>query len=309
MLLKITFFVLLALGAIACVSRQSLDDGAPSPDGGGLAPIDATGAVDGGGVAALDSAKAAAGDVLANLDGQPNAVDTSKDSVRDVAAVDPGADAALTLDGANSVDGRPSFDAWILVDSSGTNKDGIQAGSVSEVAPDLAPKPDVAADAPAKLYCSPNPCVHGTCTDTGGGYKCACTAGWGGPACSTGSCSNLSCPGSAPCLVPATSDAAICYPSACADTSGLCMAENADGSGDAVSITGRNGSFNTLDGSNWNDRAKYFAYIDRIHGDRVCVFPKENEGGTPLVIPVGEARTRTAAFGQSNAWPNDQTCP
>lgn len=35
-------------------------------------------------------------------------------------------------------------------------------------------------------HCSNNPCVHGTCTDTGATYSCTCDAGWTGPNCSQG---------------------------------------------------------------------------------------------------------------------------
>ncbi|WAQ94941.1 SVEP1-like protein [Mya arenaria] len=33
--------------------------------------------------------------------------------------------------------------------------------------------------------CSPDPCIHGTCTDTGSGFACTCDSGYTGPTCST----------------------------------------------------------------------------------------------------------------------------
>ena len=157
-------------------------------------------------------------------------------------------------------------------------------------------------------HCAPNPCARGTCSETGTGYKCTCPAGWGGATCSVGSCSNMSCPASAPCTVPASNVAAVCYPSACAGKVGLCMAENADGSGAAIIIEGRNADFDPLSGSNWRNRARYFGYLDNAHGGYVCVFPQQSEGGTPLVIPLNSVRTKTSGFGQSNSWPNPPTC-
>ena len=160
----------------------------------------------------------------------------------------------------------------------------------------------------AVSYCAAKPCVRGTCSEVTNGYKCTCPAGWGGTTCAVGSCSTLSCPASAPCRVPTSSVVAICYPSACVGTDGLCMAENADGSGDAVVIEGRNPNFAMLSGSTWSNRAKYFAYIDSLHGACACVFPQAEEAGTPLVIPLHSARTKTTGFGQSNSWPNPPTC-
>lgn len=160
----------------------------------------------------------------------------------------------------------------------------------------------------AVSHCSPNPCVRGTCSEAGSTYKCTCPAGWGGATCSVGSCSNMSCPSSAPCIVPTSSVVAVCYPSACRGSAGLCLAENADGSGAAIIIEGRNPDFNPLMGSNWRNRAKYFAYLDDVHGRYACVFPQLMEGGTPLVIPLNTVRTKTSGFGQSNSWPNPPTC-
>jgi len=159
----------------------------------------------------------------------------------------------------------------------------------------------------AAAYCSPNPCVRGTCSEVSNGYKCTCPAGWGGTTCAVGSCSTLSCPASAPCTVPASNVAAVCYPSACVGN-GLCMAENVDGSGTAIIIDGHNTDFNPLSGSNWTNRAKYFVYINDLHGPYACVFPQPSDTGTPLVIPVNSVRTKAAGFGQSNSWPNPPTC-
>jgi hypothetical protein len=86
------------------------------------------------------------------------------------------------------------------------------------------------------------------------------------------------------------------------------MAANADGSGAAILLAGRNADFNPLGGANWRSRARYFAYLDNVHGAYACVFPQLSEQGVPLVIPVGEARTKTTGFGQSNSWPNPPTC-
>lgn len=160
----------------------------------------------------------------------------------------------------------------------------------------------------AVSHCSPNPCARGTCSEAMNGYKCTCPAGWGGTTCAVGSCSTLSCPASAPCTVPASNVVAVCYPSACVGSVGLCMAANADGSGDAIIIEGRNPTFDALSGSSWVNRAKYFGYLDNAHGGYACVFPQPSEGGTPLVIPLNTVRTKTAGFGQSNSWPNPPTC-
>lgn len=86
------------------------------------------------------------------------------------------------------------------------------------------------------------------------------------------------------------------------------MAENADGSGATVLISGRNADFNPLSSANWRNRAKYFGYVHNAHGGYACVFPQLDEGGTPLVIPLGTVRTKSAGFGQSNSWPNPPTC-
>jgi hypothetical protein len=86
------------------------------------------------------------------------------------------------------------------------------------------------------------------------------------------------------------------------------MAENVDGSGTAIIIDGHNTDFNPLSGSNWTNRAKYFVYINDLHGPYACVFPQPSDTGTPLVIPVNSVRTKAAGFGQSNSWPNPPTC-
>jgi hypothetical protein len=158
------------------------------------------------------------------------------------------------------------------------------------------------------LHCSPNPCSRGTCSEVSGGYKCTCPAGWGGTRCEVGSCTGLTCPASAPCRVGKASAIAVCYPSTCVGSAGLCLAENADGSGAAIIFEGRNPDFNPLMNGNWRNRAKYFGYLDDAHGGYVCVFPQVSEQGTPLVIPLGEVRTKAAGFGQSNSWPNPPTC-
>jgi EGF-like domain len=148
--------------------------------------------------------------------------------------------------------------------------------------------------------CADDPCVRGTCTDLVDDFRCACPAGWGGKSCDTGSCSNVTCPASAPCRVPAK-NAGICYPKACTED-GLCLAENADGSGAARIFAGRNPDLRDYD---WGNRARYFAYIDEVHGGRACVFPQTDEGGTPLVIPLGTKATKSSGFGLSNSWPSD----
>ncbi|HYO98362.1 MAG TPA: hypothetical protein VER33_27845 [Polyangiaceae bacterium] len=157
-------------------------------------------------------------------------------------------------------------------------------------------------------HCAKAPCVRGTCSELANGFKCTCPAGWGGALCNVASCDNLSCPAAAPCRVPARGTAALCYPTACGAGAGLCMAANADGSGAAILLAGRNADFNPLGGANWRNRARYFAYLENLHGAYSCVFPQLSEQGVPLVIPVGEARTKTTGFGQSNSWPNPPTC-
>jgi hypothetical protein len=96
-------------------------------------------------------------------------------------------------------------------------------------------------------------------------------------------------------------NAGICYPEACTDD-GLCLAENADGSGAARTFAGRNTDLGDYD---WGNRARYFAYIDEVHGPRACVFPQTDEGGTALVIPLGTKATKSSGFGLSNSWPGD----
>jgi len=56
-------------------------------------------------------------------------------------------------------------------------------------------------------------------------------------------------------------------------------------------------------------KARYFAYLNAVGSFQyVCVFPQLNLGGTPLVIPLGQARARAAAYGQSNAFPDMPAC-
>jgi EGF-like domain/Human growth factor-like EGF len=148
--------------------------------------------------------------------------------------------------------------------------------------------------------CAGNPCVHGTCTDLVDDFRCTCAAGWGGKTCNAGSCSNVTCPSSAPCRVP-SKNAGICYPKACGEA-GLCLAENADGSGEARIFAGRNADLRDYD---WGNRARYFAYVDDAHGGRACVFPQTSERGAPLVIPLGTKATKSSGFGLSNSWPSD----
>lgn len=158
--------------------------------------------------------------------------------------------------------------------------------------------------------CASKPCAHGTCTDQVNGFKCACQVGWGGARCDAGSCANVKCPGSAPCRVP-SGNAGMCYPSACGTMAGLCMAQNADGSGDASTelLTEDNSTWAFGSGNNWNNRCKYFAYIKAVgNQDRVCVFPNTSYGGAAVVVPLGHAVTRSAAFGQSNAF-SPSKCP
>ena len=148
-----------------------------------------------------------------------------------------------------------------------------------------------------------NPDIDGDGGSKAGAGGAVNTGGLG-----TGSCANLSCPASAPCRVPEGGSVPVCYPSACAGAVGLCLAENADGSGAAIITEGRNADFNPLMGEDWRNRAKYFAYLDDAHGRYACVFPELSEQGTPLAIPLGEVRTKAAGFGQSNSWPNPPTC-
>lgn len=307
-----------------CVDRASLYDGGTSGEASvavdGDAPetrvrADAASPLDGGGVS--DSNTDASGGPV-GLDGPRRAdassgVDGSASAAAEVREAGGVVDVSVQAD----VDaGNPQLDA-------GGPRDDVAAPDVPrpDSAVDLpvpdAVRSDVFADAPAPRDvaspdlpnpCSPNPCAHGSCTASGSGFKCACSAGWGGTTCQTGSCSNMSCPSSTTCRVPVQSAAAVCYPSTCAGASGLCMAENSDGSGDAVIISGRNSTFAELAGSDWRNRARYFGYLDEIHGACVCVFPQTSEGGTPLVISLGQVKTKASGFGQSNSWNNPPTC-
>jgi hypothetical protein len=147
--------------------------------------------------------------------------------------------------------------------------------------------------------CASKPCLRGTCGDLVNDFKCSCPAGWRGKRCETADCATAACPAAAPCRV--ASNVAICYPSACTEA-GLCVAENANGSGAARVFAGRNANWSDL---SWGNRAKYFAYLSEAHGGHSCVFPQADEKGTPLVIPLGTVRTKTAGFGLSNSWPSD----
>lgn len=158
--------------------------------------------------------------------------------------------------------------------------------------------------------CAPEPCVHGACTDEVNGFSCRCQAGWGGATCAAGSCTGVSCASTAPCTVPA-GNAGICLPTACGSKSGLCLAYNPDGGGNASTelLTQTNNDWNFGANNDWNDKSRYFSYVHAISDfPYVCVFPQKNLGGTPLVIPLGQSRTAAAGFGQSNAFSNATQC-
>jgi hypothetical protein len=89
------------------------------------------------------------------------------------------------------------------------------------------------------------------------------------------------------------------------------MAYDANGGGMASSepLTEVNPTFNFGANNDWNNKARYFAYLNAVGSfPYVCVFPQLNLGGTPLVIPLGQARAQSAAFGQSNAFPDMPAC-
>jgi hypothetical protein len=93
---------------------------------------------------------------------------------------------------------------------------------------------------------------------------------------------------------------------------GLCLAANADGSGDASTelLTQANSTFNFGTGNNWNKRSRYFAYLKAVQSwNRMCVFPETSYKGTPIVIPLGQARSMSAVYGQSNSGPGRNNCP
>jgi hypothetical protein len=160
--------------------------------------------------------------------------------------------------------------------------------------------------------CGADPCVHGTCVDKVNSFSCSCSQGWGGSRCDTGTCANVSCPGSAPCRVPYLA-AGICYPSACAwDEKGLCMAQEPNGGGAAHDDAedGNNSDFDFGDDDNWNKRARFFAYINQVDDAKyVCVFPETDYKGTPIMVPFGQSLNTAEPFGQSNAWPGEKGCP
>ncbi|MET0385750.1 MAG: hypothetical protein ABW321_07310 [Polyangiales bacterium] len=163
--------------------------------------------------------------------------------------------------------------------------------------------------------CESDPCQHGTCQARGTGYTCSCDRGYQGAQCETSGCDNLSCPDSTQCRTPA-GQPGLCYPRDCGSMPGLCMAVNADGGGAASTelLTENNPSFdfrtNGRPNNNWNNRARYFAYVGQVQGwDRICVFPEGSYGGTPIVIPLGQARSTDMMFGASNAGPDHPNCP
>lgn len=159
--------------------------------------------------------------------------------------------------------------------------------------------------------CADAPCVHGTCVDQVNGYSCACSTGWGGTRCDQGSCSNVNCAKEAPCVVP-DGAAGICYPWGCGEDKGLCLAEKPDGAGAATSdpIEGKNSDFDGIDGNDWTKRARYFVYL-KPKEDRkfVCVYPEEDYKGTPIKVKLGQSMSTPEGFGQSNAWPGEESCP
>jgi hypothetical protein len=90
------------------------------------------------------------------------------------------------------------------------------------------------------------------------------------------------------------------------------LAANVDGSGDASTepLTQDNTTWNFGTGNNWNKHAKYFAYVNQVGSQGyVCVFPETSYGGTPISIPLGHAASRSAVFGQSNAFQSNKACP
>lgn len=49
---------------------------------------------------------------------------------------------------------------------------------------------------------------------------------------------------------------------------------------------------------------------DTVTGVRILadLFPQVDEGGTPLVVSIGQVRTRSSGFGQSSSWERAPTC-
>jgi hypothetical protein len=91
----------------------------------------------------------------------------------------------------------------------------------------------------------------------------------------------------------------------------LCLAYNADGGGNASTelLTETNLDFAFGPNSDWNNKARYFAYVTPINGfPYVCVFGQKNEQGAVLVIPLGQSRSMATPFGQSNAFSDDPIC-
>ncbi|HET6331695.1 MAG TPA: calcium-binding EGF-like domain-containing protein [Polyangiales bacterium] len=158
--------------------------------------------------------------------------------------------------------------------------------------------------------CAPRPCLHGVCSDGVASYTCECPTGWSGRRCETGTCSGVACPGTAPCRVP-PANAGLCYPNECGSAGGLCLAYNADGGGEASTelLTETNDDFAFGPGGDWNNQARYFAYVTPVSDfEYVCVWAQKAKQGTVLVIPLGQSRTTPNPFGQSNAFPDDPAC-
>lgn len=80
-------------------------------------------------------------------------------------------------------------------------------------------------------------------------------------------------------------DSGVCCPEACTQD-GLCVAENADGSGAARVFAGRNDDLRDYD---WGNRARYLAYIGEVHEFGACfessvVVPKITQLHAPGVL-------------------------
>lgn len=309
----------LTMATGGCVERRSLHDGAttgdasvavdggsPEASGGAEAPIAFDGSVGNDAKAdavVLDGARET--DAFPRLDAQSAATSDGRDGLADAPAVVADGNAgSVAPDGGSR---GPELAAPDVppddVANDTTGPEVVRSDAIADVVvPRDLPPPDL------PNPCSPNPCTHGSCTASGTGFKCACSAGWGGTTCETGSCTGMTCPSTTTCRVPSKNAIAVCYPTSCVGSSGLCMAENSDGSGDAVLISGRNTTFADLGGADWRNRARYFGYLDESHSSCVCVFPQTDEAGTPLVITVGQVKTKSSGFGQSNSWNNPPAC-